>query len=343
HDTYKQLDVVLPSSNAVEASVIALGSSFSKATRTLLSVYEDATRVNTSSGFTALSSYSSGIDDTWCIDHRRLLTICASKTTYERLGLVGTKIPSEKYVIRIPLQEATTSVTNRARVRTALEAWDKWRHEEGLGPWKILYHCNEHSADTAVLDGQSLHRVQPEVRRYSSMRIPLPSFSPRPPPQNADALEDWHDTIHGLFEWAGMAALGSQRLETTDHVDPYIGVYEHPEPSTAGSVTHVRWRGFLAPAFVQSVLDALRYPIPSSAQISSASLTPSFISVTAHTFPHTPVSYISPATANKVDSPVRVPRDNAEHTWSVILLRDSSGQPAFVKAESVGQLDTRWG
>ena len=32
-------------------------------------------------------------DDTWCIDPRGILTLCLSKQSYERLGLVGKKLP----------------------------------------------------------------------------------------------------------------------------------------------------------------------------------------------------------------------------------------------------------
>lgn len=32
-------------------------------------------------------------DDTWCVDPRGILTLCVSKSLYEQLGLVGTKLP----------------------------------------------------------------------------------------------------------------------------------------------------------------------------------------------------------------------------------------------------------
>lgn len=46
------------------------------------------------------------------------------------------------------------------------------------------------------------------------------------------------------------------RLQVNDHVDPYVAFYEAPTPNSPGSITHLRWGGFMAPEFVQSVIDA---------------------------------------------------------------------------------------
>lgn len=42
------------------------------------------------------------------------------------------------------------------------------------------------------------------------MRIPVVSLSPIRE-KTEDALEDWSEHIHSLFEWIGMTCLGSQR------------------------------------------------------------------------------------------------------------------------------------
>ena len=47
------------------------------------------------------------------------------------------------------------------------------------------------------------------------------------------------------------------RLLANDRSDPYISVYEPPEPSHPGDLTTMRWRGFLPSSFVQSVLDTI--------------------------------------------------------------------------------------
>ncbi|KAG6850656.1 hypothetical protein H0H93_010384 [Arthromyces matolae] len=89
-------------------------------------------------------------DDVWCIDPRGLLTLLVTKTTYERLGLVGTALPFKAhknyFVIRLPLQKNAESVANQARRNQALKAWDEKREQEGLGAWNVVYCFNASSA-----------------------------------------------------------------------------------------------------------------------------------------------------------------------------------------------------
>lgn len=49
------------------------------------------------------------------------------------------------------------------------------------------------------------------------------------------------------------------RLSANDRVDPYVSVYDCPAPSYVGSVTRLRWTGFLGPDFIQSIIDAALY------------------------------------------------------------------------------------
>jgi hypothetical protein len=51
------------------------------------------------------------------------------------------------------------------------------------------------------------------------------------------------------------------RLNVHDRVDPYVAVYEPPEPTTIGEITHLCWRGLLSPAFVQKIVDTIVYAI----------------------------------------------------------------------------------
>lgn len=54
------------------------------------------------------------------------------------------------------------------------------------------------------------------------------------------------------------------RLHANDRVDPYVALYDAPESSTIGTLSHVRWRGGVLPhdltraaleSFTESVLD----------------------------------------------------------------------------------------
>lgn len=76
----------------------------------------------------------------------------------------------------------------------------------------------------------------------------------------------------------------------------------------------------------------------------------SFVSVTCHALPTSPVSYI-PHTMRENgtlglsgDVPARFPRKDSEDTWSLIL-EGGNGQEGiqWVMVESLGQWDARWG
>lgn len=123
------------------------------------------------------------------------------------------------------------------------------------------------------------------------------------------------------------------RLSANDRTDPYISTYTPPTPSTIQDATHLRWRGLIAPEFVQNVLDTI---------ISATSPPLPFVAITAQTFPNSPVSYIP----DSGEGPVRMPREDAEDTWCLILTPSrgsGEAQAQWVMAESVGKWDTRWG
>ncbi|KAI0738494.1 hypothetical protein C8Q80DRAFT_1205713 [Daedaleopsis nitida] len=122
-----------------------------------------------------------------------------------------------------------------------------------------------------------------------------------------------------------MASLGSQRyIVGADRCDPYISVYTPPEPSSVGELTVMCWRG-----------------IPSSPNMPC----PSFVSVTAHSVPTSPVTYI-PAEGVKAP-PLRASRLESEDTWTLVYSRegvaDSPQGGCWVLGESVGRWDRRWG
>ena len=86
--------------------------------------------------------------------------------------------------------------------------------------------------------------------------------------------KDWKENIAELFEWVGMACLGSERyayvckkssgrsdtrrrLQANDRTDPYVALYDIPEPRSVGIVTHVRWRGDALPIpLVENIVES---------------------------------------------------------------------------------------
>ncbi|KAG6381716.1 ribonuclease P 40kDa subunit-domain-containing protein [Boletus reticuloceps] len=201
-------------------------------------------------------------DDTWCIDPRGILTLCVSKSLYEQLGLVGTKLPFKKcpdrYVIRVPLKHETTSVGIQARQRAALGVWDRVRASEGRGRWRVAYVDPSTSTSRTVdePEGYATADVTARVRRDADVYV---SHIGDLVQSSEETTEDHQERLEALFEWVGMACLGAQRLRANDRVDPYVAVYEVPEPASIEDVTHLHWRGLMDNAFVRTMIDTAVY------------------------------------------------------------------------------------
>ncbi|KIM90388.1 hypothetical protein PILCRDRAFT_60188 [Piloderma croceum F 1598] len=350
--TQQQIDVVFPSSDSFEGTLSNLDTRFAKGKSALSDSYGRSINVH-KRGSEALYLSTDEIDDRWCIDPRGVLTLCITKDTYQRLGLVGNRLPfkgcAEQYVIRIPLRDNSESVGMKAKRKKALQDWDRRREEDGLGKWGVIHCWSSVDGFEKIVDfGDSQQcEVKPQIHKSSVIHIPIPSstWTTWPQKSNSDNASEWNESMNALFEWVGMACLGAQRLEVNDRVDPYVGVYSPPNPSRTGTITHLRWRGLLSPAFVQLIVNSAISPLSKTADPSS-----SFVSITAHAFSTSPVTYIPPGAepgGTGREAPLRVPRNAAEHCWSLILVMmgqdNETGQRSWVMAETVGKWDMRWG
>ena len=63
--------------------------------------------------------------------------------------------------------------------------------------------------DTAPYKGAATHGVKPHASLLTDVYVPEPVL--RPLPASAEDKEDWDEEYSELFEWVGMACLGSQR------------------------------------------------------------------------------------------------------------------------------------
>lgn len=175
-------------------------------------------------------------------------------------------------MIRVPVKRETTSVAVQARQRAALDIWDRSRAAQGLPRWHVA--C-AYAGLLAVDDPQACKVVDvtPRVRCDTDVYVPHAGALV----QSADeSTDDHHTRLEALFEWIGMACVGAQRqvpsrgsvsrrmltrrrLRANDRVDPYVAVYDVPEPASIGDVVHVRWKGLMDSRFVQSVIDTAMY------------------------------------------------------------------------------------
>ncbi|KZT07302.1 uncharacterized protein LAESUDRAFT_812290, partial [Laetiporus sulphureus 93-53] len=364
HPFIQQLDLVIatPSDAAFDVRPIEVSSKYWSCTCTLAKFVEFARssieKYSQNSDFGALGIAGSNTDDVWSLDGRGMLTLGVSKATYQKLGIIGQKLPwkgcNDIYIISLSLFELETPSIQTAKYKRhylgpkqmqALRTWDAQR-----GPWRVVYYLNEETA--SIFDRSTEHAMAPKTTNLSNIYVPALKLTPCP--TDTEEREDWQEEVSTLFEWVGMACLGAQRLRINDKVDPYLAVYIPPTSSRVGSVSHIRWTGLLSPAFVSRILSAATY-----ASLSHVSSTKfwhslhgrsfvqgeSFVSLTAHGVPTTPVAYLpsSPSDA----STLRAPRPEAEDTWSLIVsnVREESEQKSYdwMLAESIGQWDARCG
>ncbi|KAJ3529296.1 hypothetical protein NMY22_g9053 [Coprinellus aureogranulatus] len=334
---------------------------------------DSPTPTSSTSDLLVLSPKPDASSDVWCADPRGVLTLSVCKETYEDLGITGHALPfkghSDRHVIQIALRPGdvgANSTEGSAKTKTALaqqkariEQWEERRKvRDGLNGWDVVWCSNSIAQDgyripdleTGGESGAHSRRVRPTKNTLRNVYIPTNSTicSPRPnvdqrkgdkrvKAQAEEALEDWGEGIWGVLEWVGMAILGAPRLQENDRVNPFVAVYEPPSPSRIGDVTHLSWKGFLSPTFVQSIIDAVCSILDSDRSDAS------FAAITVHGIPTTPVGYL-PTSGGSV--PARLPREDGEDTATLLLGRGPSFEKeelGYVMTESIGQWDTRWG
>jgi ribonuclease P/MRP protein subunit RPP40 len=151
------------------------------------------------------------------------------------------------------------------RIKTAIHTFDNIYREQTGGQWDVLL-------SSPLLASSSMYSVRPQ-QRTQSHSAPIVHLSAKP--KDPYASLEWEENIHALFEWTGMACLGSQRsvhiaddsksmwlsdptrLEVNDRVDQYVSTYEPPTPSAISHGAHLMWCGFMSPSHVQHILDTL--------------------------------------------------------------------------------------
>ncbi|KAI0372624.1 hypothetical protein BV20DRAFT_963655 [Pilatotrama ljubarskyi] len=341
HPFTQQVDVVFPACPELEEALLKLQCVYRRCECTLSEFLTFAMpyviETAPESKVVAVGLPRGTSEDVWCLDSRGFLTLMVGKETYECLGLVGETLPwkerSDAHVLHVSLRRSRPSSESMKKwlAYGSKEAGAVRRWDTKTGPWKILYHCD--SAVDEMPFGSTLHQLSRTAARRENVYMPHPqrNIIVSQCGQHGDAAEDWEESVSSLFEWIGLACLGSPRLSANDRCDPYVAVYTPPELSRVGNISTIRWSGFIPSAFTRMVLDSISSPnLPS----------PSFVAVTGQSVGTSPVTYL-PGEPSK-PPPLRAPRADAEDTWSLVYARDT-GEAWWVLAESVGQWDKRWG
>ncbi|KAF8497679.1 hypothetical protein JB92DRAFT_2987006 [Gautieria morchelliformis] len=239
HPFTHQLDVILTAEERAR-SLVALETSYYRTKATFSDLYLAFSASSTTTAFTL----GSPTTDAWCLD-RGILSLSLTQDTYERLGIgVGTRVGSvgcnSRFLVQLDLHDRTSPLAVRAR--GCLQQWDIRRAtEEDQEGWDVLLHpVPEAPSPEAKQNVRALLQTTANV------------FTPQAFP--AISSDDVHEDLAEFFEWVGLASLGSQRLLVGDSVNPYAASYEPPLGSSVAKIFHLRWSGFLSPAFVHCIL-----------------------------------------------------------------------------------------
>ncbi|KAG9313101.1 ribonuclease P 40kDa subunit-domain-containing protein [Chiua virens] len=343
HPFVQQIDIVFPSRTAPDDPFTSLKTTYSTTQFTLSELYAYASRLPIPNVPFKAHPVQRDADDTWCIDPRGTLTLCVSKSLYERLGVVGKRLPfkgcPEQYVIGVPLTRGTTSSAMAVRHKAALGVWDRVREETGRGRWCVAYvSADESSGPVDSPEAHVVKDVSARVRHDADVYVPhvgdLTRTASTSDAPAHETKEEHDERLEALFEWVGMACLGAQRLCANDRVDPYVAVYEAPSPASVGDVTRVQWKGLMGSAFVRSVIDT------AVSTLSASNTDKPFIAVTLRSNLVTPVSYLPESTGK--EAPLRVPGLEAEDTVCFILSK-LTNKTTWAIGENIGKWDARWG
>ncbi|KIJ55290.1 hypothetical protein M422DRAFT_23902 [Sphaerobolus stellatus SS14] len=241
-----QLDVILTSSLEQARSLSSLATTYYRSKLTFAALFG---AYSLSSGFTALSVGNLSTEEVWCLDTRGILSVSLNNETYEQLGITAgaqTRTRSLslarkiRHLIQIDLKDNSTLAV---RAKENLKKWDTRRAAAGEDGWQVLLSFDFPSPDS--VPGKK-HAIA--TRLCSTQDVNVPSHI-LPKSDNAQ------DAVAPLFEWLGLACIGSQRILVNDKINQYVANYDPPANSSSGTIHHLQWAGLISPPFIRSVLE----------------------------------------------------------------------------------------
>ncbi|KAF7721341.1 Ribonuclease P protein subunit p40 [Apophysomyces ossiformis] len=190
------------------------------------------------------------------------LTLSLTKSTYEIFGITAKKQSRpdktrQKYVVEIDLKNRTMAPGSKMYERL------KWCFENNMSTqFKMV------AALTDKVTGSTMDIQWPEgvVARKMSYEVTVDSLTNIKVPvlnhllQSEDNVDEkWVDEAKKAIEWLGLVHLKSRRISATDGPEPFVSVYQLPEPTIPEDKgTLVRWRGLIPLSVVNSIFVTLR-------------------------------------------------------------------------------------
>ncbi|KAJ2893393.1 hypothetical protein GGI21_005432, partial [Coemansia aciculifera] len=190
-------------------------------------------------------------DDVFAIDGQGTLILSVCKDTYESLGLVGTpaQFPLERgsrFVIKIDLTAACMAPEKKyfQRIKAGFDAVLDEEIEFLVGYYESK------TGKSLNFDVPGAIQCSPSVEEHVVTDALVPQFSELLS-ANGKVSDSWIERAQEVFEWVGLATLGSSRV-TSALADPEVCEYAAPEPHAKASLRVTSVSGMLSPKAISA-------------------------------------------------------------------------------------------
>ncbi|KAJ2416602.1 hypothetical protein GGF41_005481 [Coemansia sp. RSA 2531] len=195
-------------------------------------------------------------DDVFAIDGHGTLILSVCKDTYESLGIAGTQaqVPLERgsrFVIKIDLR-AACMVPEKKYYQRIKAGFDAVLNE---GVEFLVGYYDAETGGSLNFDVPGATQCTPVVEEHTVVDALVPQLSELLTAKDK-AAEDWIERAQDVFEWVGLATLGSSQV-TSAVADPEVSEYSVSEPYTKASLRVVSVSGMLSPMAISAIAQRL--------------------------------------------------------------------------------------
>ncbi|KAJ2883688.1 hypothetical protein H4R27_002588 [Coemansia aciculifera] len=195
-------------------------------------------------------------DDVFAIDGHGTLILSVCKDTYESLGIVGTQaeVPLERgsrFVIKIDLR-AACMVPEKKYYQRIKAGFDTVLNE---GIEFLVGYYDAETGGSLNFDVPGAAQCTPVVEEHTVADALVPQLSELLAAKGK-AAEDWIERAQDVFEWVGLATLGSSQV-TSPVTDSEVCEYAVSEPYTKANLRVVSISGMLSPMAISAMAHSL--------------------------------------------------------------------------------------
>ncbi|KAK9728179.1 hypothetical protein K7432_001288 [Basidiobolus ranarum] len=216
-------------------------------------------RSHVRNGSVTALTHNTGIDtdDVFALDSTGHLILSVTKDTYEELGLIGkpSKFASKghRYTVTIDLNADNMIPGHKIYERV------KWCFEHTLTDTFTFLIQSTNPAGECVelefpLDAEA-RKIFPKYLESSNESIEIPSMESLLDNEN---VEIWKEEAMERYEWLGMVACQSTRVQANSAVDPFVSIYSTPTPFEVGTGSSFKLTGLISSYSINTLINNTR-------------------------------------------------------------------------------------